>query len=202
MLPSYEEKDSEAPCVLNCVILVGPSREIWRRGKGLRCAEFLVCALEKLHILPDRLLLVRVTQQVGGVEGRQDRDLMIVVKPSAQFRDRLLSTQQRLSRNGTQHTDQFGLDNLKLREQERLTCGDLIRLRVAIGWRPTLDDVTDVDLLAGQLHRLDDPGQQLPRFSYKRLALLVFVRPWCLSHKEEPCLWIADPKDDSFSTLV
>ena len=54
-------------------------------------------------------------------------------------------------------------------------CRHLVGLRVAVARRPALDDVGDVDLVARQADRLDDPGQQLPGAADERLALPVLV---------------------------
>src|SRR3990172_7103201 len=111
------------------------------------------------------------------MKGGKDRDALIAVKSAAEFRNLLLGSQQDLGCKVAEGTDQLRLDGLKLADQERLARGGLIRLRISVPGRSALDDVANIDLLAGQLHRLDDPGEELSGPPHERLALLVFVRP-------------------------
>ena len=52
--------------------------------------------------------------------------------------------------------------------------------------RAPIHDVADVDIAAGQPHRLNHPCEQLPRGTDERLALKFFLRARRLSHEHDP----------------
>src|SRR3990172_10901054 len=95
------------------------------------------------------------------MKGGKHGDPLIAVKSATELRDRLLGSQQDLGCKVAEGTDQLGLDGLKLADQEWLARGGLIRLRISVPGRTALDDIANIDLFAGQLHRLHDPAEKL-----------------------------------------
>src|SRR5574337_579530 len=68
---------------LSCVMSICLSRGFWNRGKGGCIGEDFILPLKELHVRPHSLLLVRVTQQIRRMEGRQNRNPVIVMKSPA-----------------------------------------------------------------------------------------------------------------------
>ena len=77
-----------------------------------------------------------------------------------------------------------------------------IRSRVTITWRPALDDVCDIDVLAGQVDGLDDSRQKLSRPADERQSLTILLRAWCLADKHQIGIGIPAAEDHRATSLV
>src|SRR5690606_25151287 len=76
-------------------------------------------------------------------------------------------------RRSSQGNDDFGTNDANLLHEKGRTAFDFIRLRRAIvGWT-ALQDVGDVNLVAGQSHCMDDVGEFLPGPAHKRTTGLI-----------------------------
>src|SRR5688572_14521473 len=101
-----------------------------------------------LHVLPDVALALRAAEQERGMERRDQLRAAVLVNAPAQARDRLLRLQQRFRRKRAERHDDLRTDAVDLPEEEALAGLDLVRVRVAVPWRPALDHVGDVDVAA------------------------------------------------------
>src|SRR5215831_18682587 len=68
---------------------------------------------------------------------------------------------EELRREVAERCDYLRLDQLDLAEEVRLARHDLVRLRVAVAGRATLEDVRDVDVLTPELDAREQPFEQL-----------------------------------------
>src|SRR5687768_967076 len=130
------------------------------------------------------------------MEGRDQRRAAIVELPPAQPRDRIHRLEQRLGGELAERHDHARLDDVDLPEQVGLTLLHFVGFRIAITGRPALDDVGDVDLIAGEADGLDDLRQQLPGTADEGLASLVFFLAGRLTDEHQPRFRVADAEDD------
>ncbi len=89
-----------------------------------------------------------------------------------------------------------GWIDVDLPEQKRFALRHFIGLGIAVAGRTALDDVGDVDLVAGQADGLDDLREQLPGAAHEGLAALVFFFAGRLAHEHQSRFRMADAKDD------
>ena len=88
---------------------------------------------------------------------------------------------QSLNGRRTQRHQNPRLNDSNLLHQKRSASDHLLRrgfpVPIATTRRvgPALEDIAYIDLLAGKAHRLNDPGEELPRLPYKRFALGIFI---------------------------
>jgi hypothetical protein len=106
-----------------------------------------------------------------------------------------------LRRNRSQCADKDRPNGVELSVQKRKTDLYLIRSRIAVTGRATLNDVANVNLVTGQIYGADDFGQQLPGRSHKWLSLSIFIKAWPLAHKYEFCCRTAGTEDDVTAML-
>jgi len=92
--------------------------------------------------------------------------------------------------------DHLRLDQLDLAAEVRTAGVELVGLGIAVLRRTALDDVGDVDVIARQLHRLDDVGEQLSGAADKRFALQVLVASGRLADEHQISVRIAGAPDD------
>jgi hypothetical protein len=130
------------------------------------------------------------------MEGRHQRYPVVVVKPPPKPRDRLLGCEKRLCGEGPKGDDDFRTDGAELFQEERLARLDLRRKRISVAGGTTFKDVADVDVVAAETHRLDDPGEELPRLADEGYSLEVLVPPRCLADEDDPRLRVSGPKDE------
>src|SRR5688572_24395311 len=130
------------------------------------------------------------------MEGRDQRRAAIVELTPAQPRDRVHRLEQRLGGELAERHDHARLDDVDLPEQVGLALLHFVGFRIAIAGRPALDDVGDVDLIAGEADGLDDLRQQLPGTAHEGLAPLVFFLAGRLTDEHQPRFRVADAEDD------
>src|SRR5918993_4381695 len=130
------------------------------------------------------------------MESRNQLRAMIVEDLPTELRDRLLRSQQRLGREGTERYDHLRLDRFDLAEEEWLAAVDLVGFRVAVLGRTALHHVRDVDVIAREAHGFDHLGEQLPGPPDKGNALDVLVRPRRLADEHQVRVHVPDAKDD------
>ena len=107
-----------------------------------------------------------------------------------------VSTCSRFCAARAQAADELRLDDRQLGVEVFAAVGRLGRQRRAILRRPAAEDVHDVNVLAAELHALDDDvGEQLTRPADERFALTVFVRAGGLADEDQPGMRIADAED-------
>ena len=114
---------------------------------------------------------------------------------AAEPADRLGGAQQRLGRRGAERDQHLGLNDLKLFEQEGLAGEDLLRQRVAVVRRATLQHVADEDVVAGEAHRFDHLGEQLARLADEGDALAVLLKARGFADEHEASSWVALTED-------
>src|SRR5215203_5987463 len=115
------------------------------------------------------------------MERRNQLRPVVVVDLSAQLRYRLLRSEQRLGRKGTERHDHLGFDCLNLSKEEGLAAVDFVGFRVPVLRWTALHNVRNVNVVAAESHRLDHLGEQLSSASDEWHALQVLVRPWRLA---------------------
>ena len=126
------------------------------------------------------------------------------VHAPAQLPDRLARAEQALGRDAPERQHDLGLQHRELRRQEGRAGGELVSFRIAIGGRPALHGVGDVDLVAGQLDfaRLEHLGEELPRAPDERQALRVLVGAGALADHDQLGARVARAEDDRGATLA
>src|SRR5262249_55229961 len=97
-------------------------------------SEAFPFAPRELEVVPGHalVLIARVAQQEGGVEGRHEHDVAVGVGAAAEPGDALLGAEERLRGEIAERQDHDRLDRLELRQQERVARRDLVRLGVAV----------------------------------------------------------------------
>src|SRR6266480_5166811 len=152
------------------------------------------------HVLPDFALLTErlVPQQIRRVIRGHDRHTAKLLPMAAQFGDAAGLAEQTFQRRGAERHDHLRLNDTQLRQQIRQTGLHLFRRRLAVAYRlpgrirSALQNVGDVNCVAREAHRLNDPGKKLAGLADKRFALLIFVRARRLAHKHERRMNVAD----------
>ena len=79
------------------------------------------------------------------------------MKPPPQLGNRSFYLKKCLRSKFSKSAYAFGLDGSDLAFQEWHTCGYLIRLWIAIVWRAAFDDIADIDIFPGKMHRGQNP---------------------------------------------
>lgn len=111
------------------------------------------------------------------MESRHDRDALVRLPGAAQLRDALFRDEQVLRRHVAEGHDDLRVDGTDLFLHEADAGFDLVWFGIAVPRRAAFDDVADVDVLALQLHALDnDVRQELAGLSDKGSGLLVFFK--------------------------
>src|SRR5579862_6067392 len=85
-----------------------------------------------LYITPDQPFVARISQQIGGMEGRHHLDTANLVPVAPELTDRSLHLQHRLDCEGAEAHDDTRLYDLDLPKQKRLARFDLVGLGIAI----------------------------------------------------------------------
>src|ERR1700676_2516033 len=140
--------------------------------------------------------------------GDNHRNIAPLQPLSAQPHHTVLGAQDRFRRGGTQGTDRFGADGLKLAEKELAADLHLVRLRSSILWGTALNDVADVNVLAFQGDAFfggrpfDHLREKLSGPADERQALRVLVGPWAFAYKHQSRLFIAGAKHDPVPALM
>src|SRR6185295_15830271 len=92
-------------------------------------------------------------------------------------------------------------DQAHLLLEEAAAGGHLVGLRVAVAGRTTLDDVGDVDVLAGEADGADDLGEQLPRRADEGQALAVFFGARAFADEHQVGVGVPSSEDDGAAAL-
>ena len=93
--------------------------------------------------------------------GDDQREAAVEMRPSPKTADRLSGSQERLSGERAERHEHLRVDQVDLLEEKRRAGGDLLRLRIPVSGRSTLEHVADVDLVPSQAHRHQHEVQQL-----------------------------------------
>ena len=107
--------------------------------------------------------------------GDDEWNTVKAVQLPTQLANRRCGLQQCLRREPAECENDARVHQFELAQQVGLAGVDFCRHGIAISRRTMLEHVADVDLLALQLDRTKNFGQQLPRFPNERAPLLVFV---------------------------
>src|SRR5688572_17685341 len=113
---------------------------------------------------------------------------------TADARDWRIGLEQTLRGKLAERDDDTRLDDVDLAKQEWLALLHFVGLGIAVPRWSTLDDVSDVDVLARQLDGLDDLRQQLAGAADEWLALDVFVGARRLADEHQVGVRVADAK--------
>src|SRR5262245_15268691 len=149
-----------------------------------------------LHIFPDFALRRGVSQQVRRVKRRNQLGAAEVVDAAAQPRNRVERAEQRLRAELAERDDHLRFDDVDLPEQKRLARLDFVGLRIAVARRAALDHVRDVDVLALEIDRFDDLGQQLTGAADEWNPLNIFIGARSLTDEHQIGFGIADAEHD------
>jgi len=82
----------------------------------------------------------------------------VPIKPPPQLGDLFIGLEKGLGGKGPQCADDFGLDDLELFIEERLTGNDLVSLRISIMGRSTFNDIGNIYLFPAETNGVDDPS--------------------------------------------
>src|SRR5215213_412297 len=165
--------------------------------RSSRLHRLLVLGVDVPDILPDQALgvvqvVAALPQDVGGMEGRHRLDAVYLVPLAAVFRDPEVLVYYRLRGGTAEAEDDLGLDGLDLALQVGVARSDLARLRLAVlhpaallDGGAALDDVGQVDLLAGQVDGRQDVVEELARPPDERQprGVLVLAGPLADEHQ-------------------
>lgn len=167
-----------------------------RRALLMVIVGYLQQGANLLHVLPHVTLPVRTSQQERRMERRDQLGAPIVVHAAPKSGYRILRLEQRLSSKCPQRDDDFRTNAVDLLKQKGFAGFNFVRFGVAVLWRPTLDDVGNIHVVARKADGLDDLGKQLASATDKRNPLDILVRPWRLADKHQVRCRIADAKDN------
>ena len=128
--------------------------------------------------------------------GRHEADPVVVEPLSADIGNRECLFGQALEREAPEGDDDSRLDDFNLAANVRTACVELVLLGIAILGRPAFHHISDVDVVACQMHRFDDVGEKLPRPPDERFALDVFVAARRLADEHQIGVGIADAENN------
>src|SRR5215213_3024046 len=162
-----------------------------------RLHRLLVLGIDVLDVPPDQALGVRqvvaaLTKDVGGMEGRHRLYAFYVVPLAAIFGNSEILVYDRLRGWTAQAEDDLRFDRLDLALQVWVAGPDLTRLRLAVlepsallDGGAALDDVGQIDLLAGQIYGRQDVVEELARPPDERQprGVLVLAGPLADEHQ-------------------
>src|SRR5579883_1650129 len=111
---------------------------------------------------------------------------------TAHFTERFVRLQQVRTSDPSQTQNDLRLNKRYLFPEIRLTCFNLVRLRIAIVRRTRFQNIGDVDILALKLDRFEHLRKQLPRTSDKWNPLLIFISTGCLTNDHQFCIRITN----------
>ncbi len=123
------------------------------------------------------------------------RNLLDGVPGTAHASQRQLVTEECLRRNTTERHDHLRSHELDLLFEIGAASGDFLRFRIPVSRWPALHDVRDVDALALELDRLNDPGQQLAGRADERQSLPILLCSRTLADKHQTGVRIATAED-------
>ncbi len=138
---------------------------------------------------------------MGGMEGGDQRNAPVIVKPSPEFRNGTIRPQEALCGDSAKGADEFRPDRLQLRPQEGGAGPDLFGLRSPVFRRSAFDHIADVDLFADEAHGIDDLCQQSAGRADKRSSLPILIESGPLAHENDPGLGVPLPENDGLSSV-
>src|SRR5215210_8101147 len=170
--------------------------------------RFLVLGVDVLDVLPHQALgalevVAALAEDVSRVEGRHRLDPALeVVPPAAVLGDPEVLVDDRLGGGTAEAEDDLRLYRFYLALQVGIAGPYLTRPRLAVlhpspllDRGPALDDVGEVDLLTGKVHRREDVVEELAGPPYERQARSVLVLPRPLADEHERRVRVARPED-------
>jgi hypothetical protein len=145
------------------------------------------------HVFPNLSFFRRrlIAQQVRRVIGDHERRVFIGMPSAAQFAHRPAKAEQAFHRGRAKRDQDPGPNDFDLRSEIRQTGLHLLRRGRAIAGTPqrhvwsALQNIRDVNIGAGEAHRLDDLCQQLSGASDERFAARIFIRARRFSDEHE-----------------
>jgi len=158
-------------------------------------------------VLPDFAALGEglVVQEVGGMVGGHDGDAAPGLPLAAEPGDADGFAEESFDGGGAEGDEDFGADQIDLFLQVGDAGGHFRGGGLAVasglpgGVGAALEDVGDVDGVAGEAGRDDDFGEELAGGANKRFAHAVFVRAGGLADEHEAGIDVTDAKDDIFA---
>src|SRR5215217_2824657 len=159
--------------------------------------RLLVLGVDGLNVLPDQTLgvlevVAALPEDVGGVEGSHRLDPLDLVPLAAVLGDPEVLVYYGLGSGAAEAEDDLRLYGPYLSLQVRVAGPDLTRPRLAVLHPPTLldrgpalDDVGEVDLLTGKVHRCEDVVEELacPPYEREPRSIFVLARPLPYQHQ-------------------
>src|SRR5919206_1740265 len=169
--------------------------------------RFLVLCVDVLDVLPDSALryvevFTALPEYVGRVESRH-RLYSVQVIPLATVSGDLEVPVYDCFGGGTAEAEyDLGLYRLQLPLQVGVTGFDLTCPRLAVlhtasflYGRPTFDDVRQIYILSGKVHRGEDVVEELAGTPHKRQTRCVLVLSRSLANEHQGRVWISGPED-------
>src|SRR5690606_1872462 len=151
---------------------------------------------------PGLLFAGRVAQEISRMEGRHDPHPFPLKPLSPNPGDPRLRIEDRPRRRGTQGDDQLRPDQFKLLPEDDDARLHLLHRGSPVPRRPALDDIGDINLLPGDLRRLQHLVQQLPRAADEGAAHPILVGPRPLSHEHQRGAGISLSENETGPPLV
>ena len=148
------------------------------------------------HIFPCLGLVRKVTQQVRGVVGDDQRHAAVLVHPAPQAGNGRVGVEQQRGGALAECDDELRPDQLDLTFQIRPACGRLVGLGRTVVGRTAFEHVRDVDVAtAREPKRGQHIVEQAPRLADEGLAPGILFRARCLADEQPLRVDIADAGD-------
>ncbi len=149
-----------------------------------------------LNVSPAFFLLGGIAEQVSGVIGDHGFGAVIVVPSAAKIAHGTLGLEEALGGDPSEAANNLRGDDLQLLLENGQTAGHLGRSGVAVSGGSALEDVTDVDVVAGEAHAFgEDVVEELSGASDKGQALLVLIVTGGLADEDQSGVRIALAKN-------
>src|SRR6185436_16634596 len=148
------------------------------KGSRLRLGGAIENSTDELDIFPGGAFPRWIAKQRRRVIRDDQRHTMEPVQLATEFSEHQLRLQQSLGSECSKSKDCFWPDQLKLTKEIRAAGGYFVRHRIAIARRPMLEDVTDENVLASQIHRRENLCEQLAGRADERQSGFIFGLPW------------------------
>ena len=127
--------------------------------------------------------------------GDDERDAAVIMRPTPQIRHGPLVLQECVGSRQSEGKDHSWFDQLDLLLKVWLAGIRFLLKRLPVVRRSALEDVTDVDVFALDLHSFEDLGQQLTCSANEGQALGIFISAWSFTNDHEIGIRIPTPKD-------
>ena len=158
---------------------------------------------DKLDVGPSLLFFARTTQQISRMISYHGWNAVVFVPLAAKGLHRLFGFQKLLGSDSAKAADDARGDDLNLLFEIADALGDLAGDRIAVVRGAALEDVANVDVVAGQAHTLgDDVVEEFSGSSDEGEALLVLVVAGGFADKDQMGSEIAAAKNGVGAGLV